>query len=262
MNYVVRLIHIYFLIGMFILGLYFVLYGPHGALNTISSLGSDSSGIIMESMETAGESLSPPIDPSCPNMLVKSGNTLVLYNSKTPDATPVTFEHVDEYIKYLEKQRDDGLRCPVLFLQEENNAQGETVYRVRPTMDDTKNGLPSTFHVPGVVLMNQSDPRANPLPHYPMAPYPSPYDNTASKNDNNMYASFDPLGLYVGKYTQLDKIHSEKEVLGAISDNPMDSNWGGVSYTEQQVANGTYSESSVFRPVNSTMGALGAIQQR
>jgi hypothetical protein len=52
--------------------------------------------------------------------------------------------------------------------------------------------------------------------------------------------------LYVGVYTELDKIHDSTKLQGD-SDNPMDPNWGGVKYTSSQIKAGVYKENEVLK---------------
>ena len=61
------------------------------------------------------------------------------------------------------------------------------------------------------------------------------------------YPGFDPLGLHVGQYTTIDKVHDSTGE-GPISDNPSDPNWGGVLYTESAVKSGKYDENNIYRP--------------
>lgn len=63
--------------------------------------------------------------------------------------------------------------------------------------------------------------------------------------NTNMYAGFDPTSQYVGVYTNLDKIH-ESTSYSELSDNPMDSNWGGVLYTKDAVDSGKYADNVVM----------------
>ena len=56
------------------------------------------------------------------------------------------------------------------------------------------------------------------------------------------------MGLHVGQYTDIDKIHDSTET-DAISDNPADPNWGGVLYTESVVQSGKYDDNKVVRPL-------------
>jgi len=167
-------------------------------------------------------------DSNCPNVLVKRGDKLFLYNTTKPDGpeNPVTFANLDEYIKYLEKQRNEGIRCPVLYLQQENDAQGQDVYRVRPSPFSLEGGLPPV------------NPAARPVVD---ASRENPPYNT------NMYPGFDPYGQYTGVYTKLDAIHDSTEQ-APVSDNPMDTNWGGVRHSVRQVASGKYAGNEVGRP--------------
>jgi hypothetical protein len=82
------------------------------------------------------EGLQPITDKTakCPNILVKSGEYLLLYNTTdTHDEMPVMFNNLDEYANYIQKQREKGIRCPVLFLQKENDVQGKDVFRIKST---------------------------------------------------------------------------------------------------------------------------------
>jgi hypothetical protein len=175
-------------------------------------------------------------DTSCPDMLIKSGNALLLYNSKLPESAtnPLPFYNLDEYIRYVESERKKGNRCPVLFLQEEVNTQGQTVYRVRPSPFDPQAGLPRSIE-----LLRK--------------PTKGPMKIMDASRDNNyntdMYAGFDPYGQHVGQYTTLDKIHDSTRQ-GEWSENPMDPNWGGVMYTKQAVDSGKYKENEVSPPRN------------
>lgn len=70
----------------------------------------------------------------CPNILVKSGEYLLLYNTTdTHYEMPVMFNNLDEYGNYIKAQRANGIYCPVLHLQQENNAQGQDVFRIKST---------------------------------------------------------------------------------------------------------------------------------
>ena len=82
---------------------------------------------------------------TCPDMLVRRGKTLLLYNSNVPakaGENPMPFFNLDEYINYLEIQKKKGQVCPVLFLQYENDAQGNDVYRIRPSPFSMTGPLP------------------------------------------------------------------------------------------------------------------------
>ena len=171
---------------------------------------------------------------NCPDLLIKSGSTLLLLNTKLPrsDTNPLPFYSLDEYIQYSEVQKRSGIHCPVLFLQEEINTQGHQVYRARSDPHSYEGALPATPNV-------YNNPE-------------SPYKYIdASRESNvfnrNLYAGFDPTGLYIGRYSELDKIHDSTN-MGPLSDNPMDSGWGGVVYTHNVVASGKYKDNEVLPP--------------
>lgn len=88
---------------------------------------------------------SAPEPESCPNILIRKGNELLLTNTSEPEVpgiNPIKFSNLDEYIFYIKVQREKhGKYCPVLYLQQETNTQGEDVYRVRPGPFDLQGGL-------------------------------------------------------------------------------------------------------------------------
>jgi hypothetical protein len=176
-------------------------------------------------------------DNNCPDLLVQKGDRLLLYNTHQPenDTNPIPFFSLDEYIFYLKHQRKMGNNCPVLYLQQENNTQGQDVYRIRPSPFDTQGGLPAISGLndqpvqKGIVNIMDSS-REN-------APY-----------NNNNYSGFDPTGQYVGIYTTLDLLHDSTKKQG-VSDNPMDPNWGGVEVTNQSVNSGKYEDNNVVKPM-------------
>jgi len=173
-------------------------------------------------------------ESSCPDLLIKSGSNLLLINTKLPrsDTNPLPFYSLDEYIHYVELQKKKGIHCPVLVLQEEVNAQGHQVYRVRSNPYSYEGALPETTNVY----------------NNPETPYKY-IDASRESNvyNRNQYPGFDSLGLYIGRYSELDKIHDSTE-MDLISDNPMDSNWGGVIHTHNAVASGKYKENEVMPP--------------
>jgi hypothetical protein len=195
--------------------------------------------ITFEGMENKPPEKDEPADETCPDLLVKNGSELLLYNTRKPNKegdNPLTFRNLDEYITYLEVQRKTGTICPVLFLQKENNAQGKDVYRLRPSPFQNGAGLPITDN------LNTS------INATPIAIKDASRDN--GYNQNN-YAGFDPYGLYVGRITTVDKIGQSTEDL-RVSDNPMDPNWGGVLHTQNSVDSGKYEENKVTRVVYPT----------
>jgi len=224
----IQILFVLFLFMIFLSGLYFTMFYKRscGCHKKKESMGKES--MENKSQEESGSS-------GCPDLLVKKGNVLMLYNTKQPTVegtNPIPFFNLDEYINYLEIQRKKGVICPVLYLQHENNAQGENVYKIRPSPFELQGGLQTTpaigDNANATTIIDAS--RENP-----------PY------NAGN-YAGFDPQGLYVGVYTNLDKMHDSTKT-NQISDNPMDPNWAGITYTQQMIDSGKYEENNITNPV-------------
>jgi hypothetical protein len=219
---IVKRIFLLFLIFAFFLGLAFYV-SPYPILFLGGNPPSKK-----ESMATLAKNTPP--NPNCPNVLIQKDNSLLLYNSLLPESetNPIRFSNLDEYISYMEKKRNEGIRCPVLFLQQENNIQGQDVYRIRPSPFSLEGGLP------------------------PMIPNPSPALDASRENppyNANNYAGFDPYGLYVGTYTDIDKVHESTEQV-PVSDNPMDTNWGGVMHSQSMIDSGKYDDNTVGKPTH------------
>lgn len=164
----------------------------------------------------------------CPNILVQHGSEIFLYNSKVekvPGVNPIRFKSLDDYSEFMEWLRGRGIRCPVLFLQYSYDAQGNPVYKMRPSPVDLQGGLSANVPyspAPAALVQMMDASRDNP-----------PFNN-------QMYDGFDPLNFNMGDYTAHDAAFREKELTMKYSDNPMDANWGGRQYTESVVASGAY----------------------
>jgi len=147
----------------------------------------------------------------CPNLLIQKGSKYYLYNTnlvEVPGVNPIEFNDLEEYTEFLEWQRGAGIRCPVLYLQNSYDAQGERVYKVRPSVNELEGGLspalPSPIEFTKLVDATQAD---------------KPYNQ-------NSYPAYDQTSYYVGTYTPLDAMkHAEANML--YSGNAMDPNWGG-----------------------------------
>jgi len=203
----------------------------------------------MDKGDSTTTSSASPSDSNCPDLLIKSGNAILLYNTKKPEKegeNPIPFYSIDEYINYVEIQKRKGVSCPILFLQEENNTQGNTVYRARPGPFNQNGGLSSSQP------LNRNTPTTGtqgPRKVIDASRENKPY------NENN-YAGFDPYGQDVGIYTDLDKIHNSTGLTYKVSDNPMDPNWGGVIYTHDIVESGKYKDNEVVPPSQNSQYSL------
>jgi len=133
----------------------------------------------------------------CPNILIQSGKTFYLYNSrvaKVPGVNPIGFSNLEDYVEFLDWQRSQGIRCPVLFMQKTYDAQGNEVFKVRPSASDPQAGLP-----PGIDSLETAQVQTNPNP---MLLLDAGRDD-APYNEGGVPA-YDPSSMYVGATTPLD----------------------------------------------------------
>lgn len=168
----------------------------------------------------------------CPDILIQKDSRFYLYNSKVakvPGVNPIEFENLEDYTEFLDWQHSQGIRCPVLFLQQTYDAQGNPVYKARPSVTEQQGGLPPTYPAPPNPTLLVDATRNDP-----------PY------NTNSM-PSYDQSSYYVGTTTPLDKMDSQEEnmLYAGPSPNPMDPNWGGADYTQSLVDKGYYAGNEV-----------------
>lgn len=185
---------------------------------------------------------------SCPNILIQKGKELYLHNSKKakiPGVNPVKFNNLEDYVEFLDWQRSQNIKCPVLFLQHSYDAQGKPVYKFRPSPTDVQGGLPP-------MLTYGTDAHAIPLSAQESQQGVPPETKLidASRDDDpyneNSYPGYDPINLYQGEYTPLDKMTHQQEGSGKLSTNAMDINWGGHNFTESAVDAGYYKGDEVY----------------
>ena len=219
----------YFLIFLFItflLGLYFFVE------NTCYST--------KEGFETQpSNSMDMTVNSNCPNLLVRKNGVLLMYNTNKPvvdGVNPMPFYNLDEYINYVNIKRNSGEICPILFLQQEVNTQGQEVYRARPSPFDMQGGLPTN-----VPLVYKEDTNKMLVPYLDATKQNPPYNT-------NQFQGFDPYGQHIGQITELDLLHKSTQN-EQQSKNPMDSNWGGVQFTQVAVERGDYKDREVVKPV-------------
>jgi hypothetical protein len=244
------------ILAVLLLGLYFIYYSSDKEPFTIDS-SIDSNNNTLDS----GSGGKSKMTKNCPDVLIQKGSALFLYNTKrasVPGVNPIRFENLEEYTEFTEWQRSQGILCPILFLQHAYNAQGDPVYKARPSPTNLQGGLPD-YYINQPILGNLN-PDTNPNIIPPPAAYPvqgfsgggslnnttgalyiDSADNSANISTGN-YPGFDPQNQTVGLDTPLDKLYTNA---GAVSPNPMDDNWGGVEYTEKLVQAGYYKDNEV-----------------
>ena len=161
----------------------------------------------------------------CPDVLIKKGPKIYLYNSKhanIPGVNPIVFNNLEEYTEFLSWQRSQGINCPVLFLEHSYDAQGNAVYRARPSVHNLQGGLGYSLLVDGA--------RDN-------APY-----------NQSIAPSFDPANQDIGVETPQDGMNEREASLLYSTDAMMD-NWGGAAFTQHFIDRGDFSGNEVFMAV-------------
>ena len=190
--------------------------------------------------------------PRCPNLLIQKGSKFYLYNSKlaqVPGVNPIEFDNLEDYTEFLDWQRSQGIRCPVLYLQSSYDAQGNRVYKARPSVSEPQFGLPPSTAAP-IGIASQMPPIMESSLGEPNAlAYPNPTLLVdATRNDppynKQSYPAYDQTSYYVGTTTPLDAMDIQQEQ-SLISPNPMDPNWGGPAYTQSLIDKGYYSQNEV-----------------
>ena len=172
---------------------------------------------------------------NCPNILVQKGSKIYLYNSnkhEVPGVNPISFDNLDEYVKFTDWQRSVGFMCPVLFLQHTENTQGEVVYKIRPSPTDLQGGLPPVTNV---------NPIPQPRRHITKLLETS-HNNTPL--NVNSYQGYDPSNMDQGEFTPDMMIDYIQQSTG-LSPNPMDTNWGGADFTQALIDTGHYADNNV-----------------
>ena len=208
--------YLIFIIIVFLLGLYF--FGKYG---TIEGMMNNSNTV------------------RCPDLLIQHGSAIYLYNSNVAEiagVNPIRFENLEEYSEFISWQKSQGIFCPILYLQHSYDAQSNSTYKIRPSINDPQGGLP---------FSSTTIPSSNQLPI--KNPNPSTLLTDAGKNDppynKNSMPAFDPNNQNIGNITPIDNLsHPYENML--FSPNAMDDNFN-PAYEEKLIDEGVFAGSEV-----------------
>lgn len=204
--------------------------------------------------------------PRCPNVLIQKGSKLYLHNTRiaeVPGVNPIVFNNLEEYTEFIDWQRSQGIRCPVLYLQETYDASGKLVCKARPCTSEPQGGLAPSSSPTNATAFRDSlndnmgegamdegagsestltiDGRYQNLKKRKLldAGYDDPPFNRGH------YPSYDPSPFYRGVHTPLDQLDVIEESK-PVSANVMDPNWGGHDHTQGLIDTGFYKDNEVY----------------
>jgi hypothetical protein len=195
-------------------------------------------------------------------VLIQKGSALFLYNTKrasVPGVNPIRFENLEEYIEFTEWQRSQGILCPILYLQHAYNAQGEPVYKARPSPTNLQGGLPDYYvnqailpYINPNIMPGPADAPLNAIVTMPntftaaataTAPVQGFGGSAGAPYEDSTDTTFPPLDNLYNSSSGTSSSSSSS----SPSANPMDDNWGGVDFTEKVVQSGYYKGNEVTK---------------
>jgi hypothetical protein len=190
--------------------------------------------------------------PRCPNLLIQKGKQYYLYNTKlkeVPGVNPIVFNDLKEYTTFLDWQKNEGITCPVLYLQQSYNSQGESEYKIRPNTTEPQGGLPvisSSQLMSSSQLTSTNNNQLSSIYSSQLNPISSSQDNStliipqpSFSNKNPPYPKEENPNEYY-----LWKSPKSSSVINKYAD-PMSKYWKGASYTQNKIDKGYYSGNEV-----------------
>ena len=184
---------------------------------------------------------------NCHNMLIEKDGKIILYNSNLPNkpgSNPIEFNNLDEYVEFVESQKNMNKNCKVLYLQYTTDTQNNDLIQVKPSIFENSGGLPKkSTTIKNTKKEDNKYYEVNKM-------LDATLDSTPNENvkfNTGMYSGFDQYNQNVGLDTPLDKIFYE---LSEVSRNPADPKWGGRNYTKTAVERGDYKDRYVYKYSN------------
>lgn len=203
----------------------------------------------------------------CPNILIQHGAKYFLYNSnvaKVPGVNPIEFDNLEEYVEFIDWQHSQGIRCPILYLQNGYDAQGKPVYKIRPSATDLQGGMPPAGpsymkqslydSMNEMNEVNETDKMSRVIGINGINSLNTPINpNIIQQNINSYPAYHEPtsvsavnMGLGTNAATNGPPILEEDTDDMLYSPNAMDDNWAGADYTQKLVDQGVYKDDEVY----------------
>jgi len=197
-----------------------------------------------ESLTDKSNQMDLPYTQDCPNMLLEKDSSYYLFNKDKPyqqGSNPIIFSNLEEYSGFVERERMRGNHCPILFLQQSYNPQGEREYKIRPSPTDLQGGAPTIMP-----SMNKNIDINTYLDMMKETELLVDANQSNKPYNINSYPAFDPMNQDIGEKTPLD-LMDEIQWTKDKSPNPEDPNWGGDEYTQSLIDSGFYNDYTVMR---------------
>ena len=138
------------------------------------------------------------VSGNCPTTMIKKGGKIMLYNpkmAKIPGVNPLVMDSLKDYKEYIKWQRASGLKCPILHLEKEYDAQGNEQYEIKRSFIGNDQAI-------NVGALNHNLPVIQKVPKIELL-LDAHTQNNIEFNQNQLPA-YDPYNQNVGRMTQLD----------------------------------------------------------
>jgi hypothetical protein len=177
-----------------------------------------------------------------PNMLLEKDGSYYLFNKNKPyqeGRNPIVFSNLEEYVGFVQREDARGNICPILFLQQSYNSQGDREYKIRPSPTDLQGGAP-------LMPVTKKTDKNTYLEMFKGTELIIDANQSNKPYNINSFPSFDPMNQDVGVKTPLD-LMDQIQWTKDKSPNPEDPNWGGDDYTQSLIDSGFYNDNIVLR---------------
>jgi hypothetical protein len=134
------------------------------------------------------------VSNECPSTMIKDGNKILLYNPKypkVPGVNPIQLDSLEDYEEYVEWQRANKTKCPILHLEKVFDTQGEAQYQVKDCFDTNDTGG-----------LNHAIPNVKETPNIDGQIIDASLDNPPY--NSNQSPGYDPLDQDVGRKNVID----------------------------------------------------------
>ena len=168
-------------------------------------------------------------DSNCYDLLIKKENKIYLYNSTAayvPGVNPIVFNNLNDYTQYMEWEKANGVKCPILTLEHTIDAQNNSKFNLMPKKISDPNEI-ATFN--GF----NSSPAGKDI---------------GAKPQNKRVKKFNALANYYLSHS--DTEYKNTTLGGKQTANAMDTNWGGTEFSRKMVDDGHYTKHSVDERFN------------